>query len=36
MGRLISFYKLGEMDNSVLMKEINVTEIPNNLQVDWE
>lgn len=33
---LISFYKSGEMDNSVLMKEMNVTKIPNNLQPDWE
>lgn len=33
---IISFYKSGEMDSSMLMKEINVTEIPNNLQSDYE
>ena len=33
---IISFYKSGEMDNSMLMKEINVTEIPDNLQSDYE
>ena len=33
---IISFYKSGEMDTSMLMKEINVTEIPNNLQSDYE
>lgn len=27
MDRLVSFYKSGEMDNSVLMKDINVTKI---------
>ena len=33
---IISFYKSGEMDNSMLMKEINVTEIPDNLQYDYK
>lgn len=33
---IISFYKSGEMDNSMLMKEVNVKEIPNNLQSDYE
>ncbi|NRT72326.1 hypothetical protein [Clostridium beijerinckii] len=33
---IISFYKSGEMDNSMLMKEINVTEIPDNLKSDYE
>ena len=33
---IISFYKSGEMDSSMLMKEINVTEIPNNLQSEYE
>ncbi|WP_133016953.1 hypothetical protein [Clostridium cuniculi] len=33
---IISFYKSGEMDNSMLMKEINVTEIPDNLQSDYK
>jgi hypothetical protein len=33
---IISFYKSGEMDNSELMKEINVTKIPNNLQSEYE
>lgn len=33
---IISFYKSGEMDTSMLMKEINVTKIPNNLQSDYE
>lgn len=28
---IISFYKSGEMDNSMLMKEVNTTEIPDNL-----
>lgn len=33
---IISFYKSGEMDSSMLMKEINVKEIPDNLQSDYE
>ena len=33
---IISFYKSGEMDTSMLMKEVNVKEIPNNLQSDYE
>ena len=33
---VISFYKSGEMDTSMLMKEINVKEIPDNLQSDYE
>ena len=33
---IISFYKSGEMDTSMLMKEINVKEIPDNLQSDYE
>lgn len=33
---IISFYKSGEMDNSMLMKEINVKQIPDNLQSDYE
>ena len=33
---IISFYKSGEMDSSMLMKEINVTEVPDNLQSDYE
>jgi hypothetical protein len=33
---IISFYKSGEMDNSMLMKEINVTKIPNNLRSEYE
>lgn len=33
---LISFYKSGEMDGSMLMKEINVTAIPDNLTSDYE
>ena len=33
---IISFYKSGEMDNSMLMKEVNVTEIPDNLQSDYK
>jgi hypothetical protein len=33
---IISFYKSREMDSSMLMKEINVTEIPNNLKSDYE
>ena len=33
---IISFYRSGEMDNSMLMKEINVTEIPDNLQYDYK
>lgn len=33
---IISFYKSNEMDNSMLMKEISVTEIPNNLSSEYE
>ncbi|AFS79477.1 hypothetical protein Curi_c24820 [Gottschalkia acidurici 9a] len=33
---IISFYKSGEMDSSMLMKEINVMEIPGNLKSDYE
>lgn len=33
---IISFYKSGEMDSSMLMKEINTTEIPDNLQSDYD
>ena len=33
---IISFYKSGEMDSSMLMKEINTTEIPEDLQSDYE
>jgi hypothetical protein len=33
---IISFYKSGEMDSSMLMKEINVKKIPNNLQSEYE
>jgi hypothetical protein len=33
---IISFYHSGEMDSSMLMKEINVTEIPDNLNSDYE
>jgi hypothetical protein len=33
---IISFYQSGEMDSSMLMKELNVTEIPNNLKSDYE
>lgn len=33
---IISFYKSGEMDSSMLMKEINTTEIPDNLQSDYK
>ena len=33
---IISFYKSGEMDTSMLMKEINVKQIPDNLQSDYE
>lgn len=33
---IISFYKSGEMDTSMLMKEVNVKEIPNDLQSDYE
>lgn len=33
---IISFYKSGEMDSSMLMKEINVTEIPYNLKSDYK
>lgn len=33
---IISFYKSNEMDNSMLMKEINVVEIPNNLSSEYE
>lgn len=33
---IISFYKSGEMDSSMLMKEINVKQIPHNLESDYE
>lgn len=33
---IISFYKSNEMDNSMLMKEINVVEVPNNLSSEYE
>lgn len=33
---IISFYKSGEMDSSMLMKEVNVKQIPNNLQSDYD
>ena len=33
---IISFYKSVEMDSSMLMKEINTTEIPDNLQSDYD
>jgi hypothetical protein len=33
---IISFYKSGEMDNSMLMKELNVTDIPNILHSDYK
>ena len=33
---IISFYKSGEMDGSMLMKEINTTEIPDNLHSDYQ
>ena len=33
---IISFYKSGEMDNSMLMKEVNVKQIPDNLESDYE
>ena len=33
---IISIYKSGLMDSSMLMKEINTTEIPNNLQSDYK
>lgn len=33
---IISFYKSGEMDTSMLMKEINVVKIPDNLQSDYK
>lgn len=33
---IISFYKSVEMDSSMLMKEINTTEIPDNLQPDYD
>lgn len=33
---IISFYKSGEMDNSMLIKEINVTDIPDYLQSDYD
>ena len=36
MTWIISFYKSGEMDNSILMKEINVKQIPDNLKSDYE
>ena len=33
---IISFYKSGKMDSSMLMKEISVTEIPDDLQSDYD
>lgn len=33
---IISFYESGEMDASMLMKEVNVTEIPNGLESEYE
>lgn len=33
---IISFYKSGVMDTSMLMKEINVKQIPDNLQSDYD
>ena len=33
---IISFYKSGEMDCSMLMKEINTTKIPDNLHSDYQ
>lgn len=33
---IISFYKSGEMDGSMLMKEINTTKIPDNLESDYD
>lgn len=33
---IISFYYSGEMDNSMLMREISVIDIPDNLQSEYE
>ena len=33
---IISFYKSGKMDNSMLMREVNVTDIPDNLESEYE
>lgn len=33
---IISFYKSGEMDSSMLMREINVMDIPDNLESEYE
>ena len=33
---IISFYKSGEMDSSMLMKEINVEEVPKDIQSEYE
>ena len=33
---VISFYRSGEMDGSMLMREIKVTEIPESLQSEYE
>jgi hypothetical protein len=33
---IISFYKSGEMDSSMLMKEINVTEVPDYLKSNYK
>lgn len=33
---IISFYHSGEMDTSMLMREINVVDIPDNLESDYE
>lgn len=33
---IISFYKSGVMDSSMLMKEVNTTEIPDNLHSDYK
>jgi len=33
---IISFYHSGEMDSSMLMRELNVTEIPEGVQSDYD
>lgn len=33
---IISFYHSGEMDNSMLMRELNVTEIPSGLKSEYD
>lgn len=33
---IISFYHSGEMDNSMLMRELHVTEIPEGLKSDYD